>query len=199
MPAVSPQPHVHSSCQQHQSIPANISALGFECWTLRTPLASWIVGFQDFVVPQSLPVATACCLSSPCLWQSGLCHLFVLYSTVLFVSAIFAQAGPCLSDCLCCSPAWLGLHYLEEQSQAGKKKTSFHRNPFLGWNVVISRAAWEGVYLMTQKTKQNKTEQNKTAWSAMGGPAWVGHANEALIAPITGLLVGSSPLPQEGE
>lgn len=80
-----------------------------------------------------------------------------------------------------------------------QEKTSFHRNPFLGWNVVISRAAWEGVYLMTQKTKQNKTEQNKTAWSAMGGPAWVGHANEALIAPITGLLVGSSPLPQEGE
>lgn len=67
---------------------------------------------------------------------------------------------PCLSSCLCCSPAWcywLGLHCLGEQSQAGKKKI-IPQKPFLGWNVVKSRAAWEGVYLLTQKTKQNRTK-----------------------------------------
>lgn len=48
------------------------------------------------------------------------------------------------------------------------------------------------------KTKQNGTKQNKTAWSALGGPAWVGHANEALIAPITGLLVWKLSPPAGG-
>lgn len=72
---------VISSISPYQQTP---QLLALNVGTLRNTSSHWcwIFSFQDFVAPQSLPVAAACGLSSACLWQSGLCHLFVLYSTV---------------------------------------------------------------------------------------------------------------------